>query len=92
MGSRRDSFPALTASVCVRPRRRVNPIYEPWAVGSAGKSPGSAFSVFALATAGHNHWLAALVSGGPFIFAGAMFVLAARLEETGDHNTAITTA
>jgi hypothetical protein len=48
--------------------------------------------VFALATAGHNHWLAALVSGGPFIFAGAMFVLAARFEETGDHNTAITTA
>jgi hypothetical protein len=53
---------------------------------------GSAFSVFALATAGHNHWLAALVSGGPFIFAGAMFVLASRLDEAGDHSTAMTTA
>jgi hypothetical protein len=60
--------------------------------GIATLIAGSAFSVFALATAGHNHWLAALVSGGPFVFAGAMFLLAARFDEAGDHHTAITTA
>jgi len=48
--------------------------------------------VFVLATTGHNHWLAALVSGGPFIFTGAMFLVAERLGEPADHNTAITTA
>ncbi len=65
--------------------------YERWG-GIATLIAGSAFSAFALATAGHNHWLAALVSGGPFIFAGAMFLLADRHDEAGDHHTAITTA
>jgi hypothetical protein len=34
----------------------------------------------------------ALVSGGPFIFAGAMFPVAEHLGEPADHHTAITTA
>lgn len=53
---------------------------------------GLAFCVFAIATAGHNHWLAAAVSGGPFVFAGAMFLLAEHLDEGADHQIAITTA
>ncbi len=36
---------------------------------------GALFSVFAIATAGRNQWLAALVSGGPFILSGALFVM-----------------
>ena len=53
---------------------------------------GTAFCVFALVTAGHNHLLAAAVSGGPFVFAGAMFLLADQLDEQAGHHTAITTA
>lgn len=48
---------------------------------------GAAFSLFAIVTAGHNHWLAALVSGGPFIAAGALLLLAVYVE---DHVAAIT--
>ena len=43
-----------------------------WLLGS-----GVLFSVFAIVTAGRNHWLAALVSGGPFLAAGVLFLLAA---------------
>jgi len=53
---------------------------------------GLAFCVFAIATAGHNHWLAAAVSGGPFVYAGAMFRLAEHLDEESSHQTAITAA
>lgn len=53
---------------------------------------GLAFCAFAIAIAGHNHWLAAAVSGGPFVFAGAMFLLAEHLDERADHQIAITTA
>ncbi len=42
---------------------------------------GVAFSAFAMATAGHNHLLAALVSGGPFIAAGVLFMLAGRFAD-----------
>ncbi|MCP4962876.1 MAG: hypothetical protein GY925_26870 [Actinomycetia bacterium] len=38
---------------------------------------GGLFSVFAIATAGRNHWFAALVSGGPFVLSGALFLTAA---------------
>ena len=38
---------------------------------------GGLFSIFGIATAGRNHWLAALVSGGPFILSGALFITAA---------------
>lgn len=37
---------------------------------------GVAFAVFALLTAGRNHWLAAAVSGGPFMLSGALFLRA----------------
>ena len=39
---------------------------------------GSAFSLFALASAGRNHALAMLVSGGPFVVSGLLFLAAAR--------------
>lgn len=31
--------------------------------------------IFAIASAGHNHWLAVLISAGPFIVAGVLFLL-----------------
>jgi hypothetical protein len=39
---------------------------------------GTLFAAFALVTAGRNQALAAGASGGPFLLAGALFVLAAR--------------
>lgn len=39
---------------------------------------GSAFSFYALASAGHNHVLAMLVSGGPFLASGLLFLGASR--------------
>ena len=35
---------------------------------------GVAFSIFALATAGQNAWIAVLFAGGPFLVAGALFL------------------
>ncbi len=35
---------------------------------------GVAFSVFALATAGRNAWIAVAFAGGPFLAAGALFL------------------
>ncbi|MBU2236345.1 hypothetical protein KKA01_04815 [Patescibacteria group bacterium] len=35
---------------------------------------GIALSVFALFSAGHNHAFAMLISGGPYIIAGALFL------------------
>lgn len=64
--------------------------YEHWGA-TACVVAGTVFSLFAIATAGHNHLLAALVSGGPFIFTGTMLWLAAYLEEHGGHQAAITT-
>jgi hypothetical protein len=52
--------------------------YERWG-GTAAVVTGTVFSLFAISTAGHNHWVAALVSGGPFIAAGLLFLLANRL-------------
>lgn len=51
--------------------------YERWG-GTAAIVAGAALSLFAIATAGHNHILAAIVSGGPFLTAGLLFVLASR--------------
>lgn len=48
---------------------------------------GAALSLFAAFTAGHDYWLAALVSGGPFIAAGALFLLATHVDA---HEAAIT--
>jgi hypothetical protein len=34
---------------------------------------GGLLSVFAVLTAGHNHWLAVLVAGGPWLVSGVLF-------------------
>ena len=40
---------------------------------------GVLFSIFALVTAGRNHWLAVMSSGGPLIIGGALVLLGTRL-------------
>lgn len=47
--------------------------------GSITLVSGIALSVFALVTAGRNHWLAVLVSGAPFMVAGALFLIGAHM-------------
>lgn len=37
---------------------------------------GAVFAAFAIVTAARNHWLAVAVSGGPFLLAGVLFVIA----------------
>ncbi len=63
----------------------VNPVafltatrYQRWG-GLAMLVAGLVFSVVAVSTAGHNHWLAAIVSGGPFVASGALFLLTSSL-------------
>ncbi len=51
---------------------------------------GSLFSLFAIITAGRNHWLAALVSGGPFVLSGILFLVADRRPHTDDVTIALT--
>ncbi len=46
--------------------------------GALVVATGTAFSLFALASAGHNHALAMLVSGGPFLVSGLLFLAASR--------------
>lgn len=62
--------------------------YERWG-GAAVVVTGTVFGLFAIATAGHNHWVAALVSGGPFMAAGFLFLLADRLssDQANSHST-----
>lgn len=48
--------------------------------GSIAFVAGLALSVFAVITAGRNHWLAVLVSGAPFVVSGALFIIDARTE------------
>jgi hypothetical protein len=50
--------------------------------GLISAAGGLGLIVFALATAGHNHLLAAAVSGGPFLAAGLLFVLLAHKERS----------
>lgn len=52
--------------------------------GSIALVAGLALSVFAVMTAGRNHWLAVLVTGAPFAVAGILFLTSARMgrEET----------
>ncbi len=42
---------------------------------------GSLLCIFAVVTAGRNHWLAVLVSGAPWLVVGASILLAARRHE-----------
>ena len=46
--------------------------------GAIALPAGIALAVFAAVTAGRNHWLAILVSGGPFMISGTLFMLSAR--------------
>jgi hypothetical protein len=41
---------------------------------------GAAFSIFALFTAGRLHWFAMLVSGGPYLLIGVLFLVGKRTE------------
>jgi hypothetical protein len=41
---------------------------------------GIALTVFALVTAGRNHWLAVLVAGAPFFVSGVLFLIGARMQ------------
>lgn len=41
---------------------------------------GIALSVFAVVSAGRNHWLAVIVSGVPFVVAGVLFLIGARIQ------------
>jgi len=45
---------------------------------------GLAHAAFALYSAGHNHALAMLISGGPFLLAGAAVLLASREAHPSD--------
>lgn len=54
--------------------------------GSITLVAGIALSIFALVTAGRNHWLAVMVSGAPFAAAGILFLTSARMSR--DSNTA----
>jgi hypothetical protein len=44
---------------------------------------GAAFSIFAIFSAGRNQALAAVVSGGPFIVSGLLFILSSRQKTRG---------
>lgn len=44
--------------------------------GSVVLAAGIALTVFALVTASRNQWMAVLVSGAPFVIAGALFLVA----------------
>jgi hypothetical protein len=48
---------------------------------------GVALAVFAVITAGRNHWLAVLVSGGPFILTGVLFLLSAHRNAQQGHGS-----
>ncbi len=48
---------------------------------------GVALGVFAVITAGRNHWLAVLVSGGPFILTGVLFLLSAHRNAQQGHGS-----
>jgi len=48
--------------------------------GSVALVAGIALTVFALVTAGRNHWLAVLVSGAPFLISGVLFLIGARMQ------------
>ena len=48
---------------------------------------GLALAVFALVTAGRNHWNAVMVAGVPFIAAGSLILFAARRDDSGSSTT-----
>jgi hypothetical protein len=48
---------------------------------------GVALAVFAVIAAGRNHWLAVLVSGGPFILTGALFLISAHRNAQQGHGS-----
>lgn len=48
--------------------------------GSITLVAGVALTIFAVVTAGRNHWLAVMVSGAPFMAAGILFLVSARMQ------------